>query len=30
MGKISLGLEEFLNITEAIGIDAATIMNEIN
>jgi len=30
MGKISLGLEEFLKITEAIGIDAATIMNEIN
>ena len=30
IGKISLGLEEFLKITEAIGIDAATIMNEIN
>jgi transcriptional regulator with XRE-family HTH domain len=30
MGKISVGLEEFLKITEAIGIDAATIMNEIN
>ena len=30
MGKISPGLEEFLKITEAIGIDAAKIMNEIN
>jgi transcriptional regulator with XRE-family HTH domain len=30
MGEISLDLEEFLKITDAIGIDAAKIMNEIN